>query len=259
MKARLDVVLDNMWIASGTGVGLLADGTELDITTPEVVPVQTLRRLAASVVDALCLDGVVDVAQIITDDAHDFEFECGAVYADFCLSRETRTGLLTVNACEPELARAAETIVRNVHAVSPVLQAGIVDPDYNLWQNMDSLSFYESSGRDHAGLPKKPSGAPFPLEEVVIDCSQNAGRRLLRSGYVEFVANPFWISEAWRSRFGYSNEPLPGREWTVLDEGDLTRLSCGANPFRSSSGDEAKRQDELRDYLYGHLEKSSAS
>ncbi len=67
------------------------------------------------------------------------------------------------------------------------VMAWFADAEYEFWQNAKDLLQYTSQGKPHEHLPKKSNDLPPPLEQTIIDTSDNPGRRLLRNGYHEVV------------------------------------------------------------------------
>lgn len=85
--------------------------------------------------------------------------------------------------------------------------------EYHLWQNMNSISYYELEGRDHSKLPKKSNGFPYPLEETVIDISNNPGRRVYHRDYIEAIGNIMWLSDRFFELTNSSKEEVLSADW----------------------------------------------
>ncbi len=85
---------------------------------------------------------------------------------------------------------------------SSFLQARYYDYEYDYWQNAEDLLLYENSHIDVSTLPKKDNGFPFPLNDIIVDISNNPGRRIFRENYIEFVGIITWASKLLVERTG---------------------------------------------------------
>jgi len=137
-------------------------------------------------------------------------------------------------------------------SASEFVQAWVYEPDYIRWQNAEDPLVYQAAGKSWQGLPMKSNGLPFPLEQTVIDTSQNPGRRVLRKGYVEAVGAIMWLGSAFLNRVGLSVAELRSESWLDIEE-----LSSGAlkikvmdEVFTTAEADQEKLQNGLRSLLF---------
>ncbi|MDH5228464.1 MAG: hypothetical protein OEY38_00165 [Gammaproteobacteria bacterium] len=126
------------------------------------------------------------------------------------------------------------------------VQARLYDGEYDRWQNMEDIAYYESEGRDHSNLPKKSNGLPFPLESEVIDISRNPGRWDLKNGYIECVGSTMWMSKDLLRDIGADNFAME----CVSDLGSVLKLDVQDECFKESTGEEAEAQKVLRKALF---------
>jgi len=132
------------------------------------------------------------------------------------------------------------------------IQAWVSNIEYEHWQNAEDPLEYESFGRDHSLLPKRSNGLPPPLEQLEIDTSNNPGRVELRKGYIEAVGATMWLSKLLVSNlksnvFGLRDSGL----CKVTDLGQVFKIEVQVRCFKSSTGEEAEIQNELRRSLFG--------
>src|SRR5262245_41538571 len=73
------------------------------------------------------------------------------------------------------------------------IMAWLADREYERWQNAADPLEYKAAGRSYAHLPLVSNGLPYPVEQMIIDTSRNAGRRILRTGYIEVVGALMWL------------------------------------------------------------------
>jgi hypothetical protein len=140
--------------------------------------------------------------------------------------------------------------------VSPFLgrpdfvQAWVADKEYDYWQNAIDPLEYTSVGRDMTGLKMKSNGQPYPLEQQIVDTSQNPGRWEFRKGYMEAIGSPMWIGDnLWRA-IGENRES----ELRALDWLHLTELQKGIvrveSDFQFIDETTASQQNALRSAIY---------
>jgi len=130
--------------------------------------------------------------------------------------------------------------------------ARLYDHEYEYWQNAHDPLQYTAVGRSYAGLPMKSNGLPFPLEQQIIDTSQNPGRRVLRDGYVEAVGSVMWLGEPFWSLTGASKQAVLATDWLQcepLPDGVL-RVQAADAPFTTAEGAFGDLQDKLRSLLF---------
>ena len=141
--------------------------------------------------------------------------------------------------------------------VSPFLewpnfvQAWVEDSEYNHWQNASDPNEYKVVGRDMSGLKMKSNDLPPPLQQEIVDTSQNPGRWEFRQGYIEAIGSPMWIGDnLWRA-IGENREcELRALNWLHLTEpqSGILRLESDL-PFDGETS--ASEQNALRAAIYG--------
>ncbi|WP_132279134.1 hypothetical protein [Neorhizobium sp. JUb45] len=141
----------------------------------------------------------------------------------------------------------AKPFVMSPHFV----QAWLADVEYDKWQNAKDPLIYKAANRDYSSLPMRSNGLPPPVEQMVIDISQNPGRWWLRSGYVEAVGSVMWLSDIFWHYVGAQHkerlETIDPIEIKQITE-KVIRLSVSDSTFTETSFREV--QDRLRDALY---------
>jgi hypothetical protein len=132
-----------------------------------------------------------------------------------------------------------------------LINAWVVNVDFDYWQNVEDEFSYTCMNRPHKHLPRVATGAPMPLDQEVIDTSDNPGRWQYREGYVEAIGATMWLGkEFWRvvpkaDRKRLSK--LSGVEITTL-ENDVIKVVAAPECFTETTP--KKLQDDLRDALY---------
>ena len=141
--------------------------------------------------------------------------------------------------------------------VSPIIgephfvQARLYDREYDLWQNMEDISFYESEGRDYSQLVTSSNGLPFPLEAEVIDISENPGRWTLKHGYIESIGSTMWVSKDLLTTLGVDIATVVNCGFLeVADLGKVLKVEALDNCFISAGHGEAELQNKLRSLLF---------
>jgi len=101
-----------------------------------------------------------------------------------------------------------ELISETVAADPNFTQAHLVDKNYQHLQNIFDPLQFKALGLSMDGLPMKSNGLPFPLEQQVVDTSQNPGRYRLCQGYVEASAGYMWFGKSFWSIVGIDPEDV---------------------------------------------------
>ncbi|MCB2156346.1 hypothetical protein KQI84_15845 [bacterium] len=140
------------------------------------------------------------------------------------------------------------------------MQSWVYDSVYSYWQNAFDPLQYTSEGRNFDDLPMKSNGLPFPLEQRIIDTSNNPGRRVIRNGYVEAVGGTMWIGPMFMEKVGLSIDALREASWLNLEElpNGILKISTPYSVFDSDEGEQRRVQEDLRDILYGNAAKNNA-
>ena len=145
----------------------------------------------------------------------------------------------------------AETWLSVLFTDRRFIQARFYYDDYDTWQNMKDLKYYESENRSYEDLPLKSNGLPFPLEQQIVDISNNPGRWKLQNGYIESVGSVMWLGEQFWKNTGASKEEVLACAWLQVEEiGSAIKLKLQSSPFTSSEGQEGELQNKLRALLY---------
>lgn len=132
------------------------------------------------------------------------------------------------------------------------VQAWISSVEYDKWQNIRDPIQYEIEGISYAHKKLKSNGLPPPLEQREIDISDNPGRWILRSGYVEAIGSTMWLSSWFWKRVGvHRKEILFGTKNFELKEvvANVTQVIAAPSVFRDETTKDV--QTILRAVLYG--------
>jgi hypothetical protein len=132
------------------------------------------------------------------------------------------------------------------------IMAWIADSEYDHWQNAKDLLEYTVVGRSHEHLPKKSNGLPYPLEQTIIDTSDNPGRRLFRMGYYEVVGATMWLGEPFWKLTGANRTSIETAEWLQISKlvPSVTRIQAAPKCFITANGKSGELQRKLRSLLF---------
>lgn len=130
----------------------------------------------------------------------------------------------------------------------PVTQAFIHNREYYYWQNVEDTLLYDSAGKDHSQLPKTSNNLPFPLEQDVVDISNNPGRFVLKNGYRETVSSPMWLAKSLITDLAKLRDFANISE---LNNSDVVEINTPYETFDSFDGEQATLQNQLRRAAYG--------
>jgi len=130
------------------------------------------------------------------------------------------------------------------------MQAWVVNNEYDHWQNAHDPIQYTVKGRSYAGLPMKSNDLPPPLEQMIIDTSNNPGRRIIRMGYVEAIGSPMWLGRLFWERTGANKKSVMDAfaKDAQLLENDVVRIQVSDKPFTENA--DPALQNRLRHLLY---------
>lgn len=146
----------------------------------------------------------------------------------------------------------AENWISEILPVSCFVQARVYDHEYDLWQNMENLSYYDAEKRDHSHLPKISNGLPPPLNKEIVDVSRNPGRWVLREGFIESVGSTMWVNTEYLEVLGSNAEALTNCDFAQVTECNGTiKIQAADSCFTNAGGKEALLQDKLRALVYG--------
>ena len=95
---------------------------------------------------------------------------------------------------------------------------------------------------------------PPPLEKMIIDTSNNPGRRIIRMGYVEAIGSPMWLGRQFWERTGADKKSVMDTftNDSRLIENDVLRIQVSDKPFTKDS--DPALQNRLRYVLYPNVE-----
>ncbi|OCR25647.1 hypothetical protein AFK24_07940 [Pseudomonas syringae] len=145
----------------------------------------------------------------------------------------------------------AQSLIEALIDESGFVQARIYDAEYDRWQNAESLTLFEVECVEHAHLPKKSNGLPFPLTQEIVDISKNPGRWVLRNGYIEAVGAFMWVSKSLLQVVGVDEKTLMDVDcFAVEDLGGGLKIAAYDQCFTSAVGEQAERQVLLRKFLF---------
>ena len=120
------------------------------------------------------------------------------------------------------------------------------------WQNAADQSLYICAGKDFSKLPMRSNGAPYPLEAMVIDTSQNPGRRVIRMGYIEAVGAVMWFSPLFWDRVGQARKDrIVSSDWTNPAEIGSGSMRIQISECSFNSTDTGDAQNQLRAMIFG--------
>lgn len=145
----------------------------------------------------------------------------------------------------------AQSLIETLIDVPGFVQARIYDAEYDRWQNAESLTLFEVERVEHAHLPKKSNGLPFPLTQEIVDITKNPGRWVLRNGYIEAVGAFMWVSKSLLQVVGVDEKKLMDIDcFAVEDLGGVLKIAAYDQCFTKASGAQAERQALLRKVLF---------
>jgi len=154
--------------------------------------------------------------------------------------------------CSPVAKPDTEMWTANICSMGGLIQGWILDINYDYWQNAEDPLEYTTEGRSYAHLPMKSNGLPYPLEQMIIDTSQNPGRRVMRVGYVEAVGYVMWFGEPFWKITGTSKQKVISQDWLKCEERPvgILRVQAAEQPFTSAEGEQGEIQRRLRELLF---------
>lgn len=134
---------------------------------------------------------------------------------------------------------------------SRFISAWIEDSNYRHWQNTTDPTEYQEAGKPLPG-PLIRRNAPPPLDDLIVDCSNNPGRMVLQSGYVEAVGSRMWLGTLFCDHTGASPIEIEQTPWlrTSRPHPDILEIQSADQPFTSSVGAQAETQVALRKLLF---------
>jgi len=117
--------------------------------------------------------------------------------------------------------------VQQLKNVGRFVQAFLVNREYDFWQNAEDPLQYRTRGKICEGLQMKSNGLPFPLEQQVVDTSENPGRRVLHEGFIEAIGSPMWLSDRFWELTRANKNAVPNDGIVIEEEVGITRICIG--------------------------------
>ena len=137
-------------------------------------------------------------------------------------------------------------------AFDAFINARVYNIEYEYWQNASDPLQYETAGKAYKHLPMKSNELPFPLEKTIIDISNNPGRRVLRTGYVEAVSSIMWIGKEFWGLTNAKQNNVCAQDWIACEvlSDNVIFTKAAESPFVHDEGEELKIQKKLRELLF---------
>jgi hypothetical protein len=227
-----------------------------------------------SMTDAAAIGGVIDMLQekgIASDFRYDstkisqltfkkdvekknkwpHEVSCGGFVFRYGVVTAWSHCFLHISMIEPGKAIDWNEWARRFLDEPGLMQARVVDIEFDYWQNAEDFLLYASKGRDYAGLPTKSNGLPPPVEQTIIDISANPGRRIIKNGYVEAVGREMWITQKMIEAQGGESalERIKAAGWSL--HANLNGvLHLNVDPEIFTEGGDRTRQAQLRAAIF---------
>ena len=143
-----------------------------------------------------------------------------------------------------------------------LIQARIYDKEYDFWQNAYDPLQFKANNKSYKGLPMISNNLPPPLNQEIIDTSQNPGRLTIKHGYIEFIGSVVWIKKQLLVSLNVYDKILELNEnWLEVSRlnHDVFKLKVADSPFNNDKDDSITIQNKLRSILYeagAHAEKN---
>jgi hypothetical protein len=74
------------------------------------------------------------------------------------------------------------------------------DLEFNYWENLEVIALYELHNKSHSHLPKKSNGNPYPIEQTIIDISNNVCRNIQFLGMLFSLSPRIWFNQEFIQR-----------------------------------------------------------
>ena len=132
------------------------------------------------------------------------------------------------------------------------VMAWVADIDYDFWQNADDPLEYGARNQPFDHLPMRSNGLPYPLQQTIIDTSNNPGRYALRRGYHEAIGHVMWLRAPFWSLTGADRRQVENQEGLSRSHpsADVLRIQAFPRCLQTSEGESGKIQRSLRDLLF---------
>jgi hypothetical protein len=132
------------------------------------------------------------------------------------------------------------------------VMAWVTNIEYETWQNMWDPQFYVLAGKPFDHLPKVLSESPSLRGQLVVDCSENPGRRVIRDGYVEAIGATMWLGAPFWELTGADLSEVVVADWLRINWPlpNVLALEAAPTPFISADGISGELQGQLRHLLF---------
>ena len=157
----------------------IPDGTLVSFRSPNI----NRTSIKASKIEDILDGAYVPSFEVLGES---FSFDYGQNFD--CVFIQAASTVLIPKVCDEIVS---ETVADDPNFV----QAHFVDKNYQYLQNIYDPIQFRGLGLSMHGLPMKSNGLPFPLEQQIVDTSQNPGRFRLCQGYVEASAAYMWFGD----------------------------------------------------------------
>ncbi|MGL1933183.1 MAG: hypothetical protein OCC45_15720 [Desulfotalea sp.] len=197
----------------------------------------------------ISLSKIRDIIKIQGRIHFDVEFEKGSIH--YGQVRTIDLSFLEIEKCITGIEDATRWINPFLKLES-FISARVYDIEYEKWQNAEDPLLYDVEGRPYSHLPMKSNGLPFPLEQDEIDISNNPGRRVSKSGYVEAIGSIMWIGNAFWGLTNAKKNNVCSQEWLTCKArpNNVISIKVAEDVFIHDTGAELKAQNDLRELLF---------
>ncbi len=141
-----------------------------------------------------------------------------------------------------------DQVVNKFCGVKGFLSARSFDRQYERLQNATSLGPHKNAGVDIRTLQMVSNGLPYPLEQEIVDISQNPGRRVLRNGFVEAIGPTMRFSSSFLTKIAPKVDRL--RELGAVSE-TKDWIQFSVDGIFDESEQAAELQDSVRGAVFG--------
>lgn len=219
----------------------ISDGTFVSFRSPDI---NRTSIKAAKIEDIL--DGAYVPSFEVLGESFSFDYGQDGGQNYDCVFIEAASTALVPEICDEIVS---ETVADDPNFV----QAHFVDKNYQYLQNIYDPIQFKGLGLSMKGLPMKSNGLPFPLEQQIVDTSQNPGRYRLCQGYVEASAAYMWFGDLFWQITGadpiLAASRMPEGVTMVFDK--CWKLHSSTGLFRDEST--ASIQNGIREAVFGQL------
>lgn len=167
---------------------------------------------------------------------------------------------ISVKSISSETAEFWDEVVKRFAHGDLLIQAYLIDVEYQYWQNQEGPDIYELKDKSHEHLRKIKRDAPRPHDDIIIDISQNPGRRVYtKNTVIEAVGGVMWLTDQFFEITKAEKSDVCKIANLEIKEGDFLKITADKNLFQNGDTDEnlVNLQNQLREKLFPPLETSS--